>query len=571
MSSPIASPSEKGALQSFQRARSRWQESSRIRKNLSPMPQTELKSPDSLLLKTAPKTIKLPELAVEKKLFQEEEEVPEKNPFHGKVPSDNKPTSLTDSSDAHRDRLIAFYGKYNPSKLDSVDATLLKYQGNEEEMFRRLEQKYNSGAFPPPGGTGPTCYLIFQEQGRVEIQLFADKTPLACENFRALCTGELGKGYSNSVIHRIVPNFCIQGGDFTKGDGTGGESIFLPNSEHGDMWGKFKDELFMKHNQKGLLSMANNGKDRNGSQFFITLAPLPQLDGKHVVFGQVTKGMDVVEMISEMQTDKKQRPLEGVIISGCGEVRNGLDFSAESTKVSQGSMSFSFGAASSATPFSSKDSNAPSLSFSASTGKPFSLGGSGGMKPFSLVAQSAASPVHTTYSFENTRPSTEFFINSKHTTEKALNLSGLSLKPDEGMSGSLLSLRGNSDDEFEDTTDPDSSTSTQSDTSQSENDDLVELTKEPERVSASASRKVVVATSRQKEDDDTKVTAYKNPFVGIDFAKKVQADPNPFSEFAVCKPITEVDDSTSATEKPAQQPFSFGQPSVSPKSSAPNR
>jgi cyclophilin family peptidyl-prolyl cis-trans isomerase len=296
------------------------------------MPTTELKSPDSLALKTTLETIQSPEVSVTKKLFLAEEPADD-----NVAPSqESKETqNVTHSSVEHRERLVAFYEKYNPSKLDTVDATLLKYQGKEEEMFRKLEQKYNSGAFPPPSGSGPKCFLNFQDHGRVEVQLFSDKTPLACENFRALCTGELNKGFSGSLVHRIVPNFCIQGGDFTNGDGTGGESIYPPNSEHGDMWGKFKDEFFMQHNQKGLVSMANNGKDRNGSQFFVTLAPLPHLDGKHVVFGKVTVGMNVVEAISKTLTDKKQRPLEQVVISGCGEVRSGEDFFVEPSKISQ--------------------------------------------------------------------------------------------------------------------------------------------------------------------------------------------------------------------------------------------
>jgi cyclophilin family peptidyl-prolyl cis-trans isomerase len=278
----------------------------------------------------------------------------------------------------------------------------------------------------------------------VEVQLFSDKTPLACENFRALCTGELNKGYSSSLVHRIVPNFCIQGGDFTKGDGTGGESIYPPNSEHGDMWGKFKDEFFMQHNQKGLLSMANNGKNRNGSQFFVTLAPLPHLDGKHVVFGKVTMGMNVVEAISQTPTDKNQRPLERVVISGCGEVRNGEDCFVEPSMISQGQ--FSSVDESSATPFGSNDpkaspfsvytradkpieSKASPFSFSsASDCKPFSFGGFGATKPCSFVAPSPASPVKSTpLSFSNTKLDTEIaapsmafnLSNSKPATEEA--------------------------------------------------------------------------------------------------------------------------------------------------------
>ncbi|XP_048048453.1 E3 SUMO-protein ligase RanBP2-like isoform X2 [Megalobrama amblycephala] len=163
--------------------------------------------------------------------------------------------------------------------------------------------------------TNPVVYFDMgvdgEPAGRIVMELFAHIVPKTAENFRALCTGEKGFGFHSSVFHRIVPDFMCQGGDITNGDGTGGKSIY---------GGKFEDENFdVRHTGPGLLSMANRGRDTNSSQFFITLKKAEHLDFKHVAFGFVKDGMDVVKRIAELGT-KDGKPTKTITITDCGQL-----------------------------------------------------------------------------------------------------------------------------------------------------------------------------------------------------------------------------------------------------------
>eukprot|EP00759_Apiculatamorpha_spiralis_P044552 PhF_6_TR41530/c0_g1_i1/m.62918 len=155
--------------------------------------------------------------------------------------------------------------------------------------------------------------------GRVYFELFDSDCPLACENFRALCTGEKGKDpitksrlhYRGSIIHRVQEGFLVQGGDLVFGNGKGGVSIF---------GGRFADESFKHKHVFGALSLANSGPNTNGSQFFICLNDLKWLDGKHVVFGRVVKGMEIIEAVGKVDRQRSDLPVVPIVITTCGIV-----------------------------------------------------------------------------------------------------------------------------------------------------------------------------------------------------------------------------------------------------------
>lgn len=212
-------------------------------------------------------------------------------------------------------------------ELQKLKASLADAKAKEKKAFGGFLGKTglydDKSGIVAPSANNPKVFFDMkhgeEDLGRIVMQLYSDITPKTAENFRCLCTGEKGVGqsgkplhYKGSTFHRVIKDFMIQGGDFTNANGTGGESIY------GE---KFADENFkIKHTEAGLLSMANAGPGTNGSQFFITSRETPHLDGKHVVFGKVVEGMDIVRKIEDFEKGASDKPTVDVIIADCGEM-----------------------------------------------------------------------------------------------------------------------------------------------------------------------------------------------------------------------------------------------------------
>ncbi|KAL6747106.1 cyclophilin [Haematococcus lacustris] len=190
----------------------------------------------------------------------------------------------------------------------------------DEEQQQLLLEAYSADRQWSSKGPAACIKPVPLRAGRLVIQLMEAECPRTCANFKALATGEKGVGkaskkplhYKGNRMHRIVKSFCAQGGDIVRGDGSGGDSIY------GGVFNDEKKGLGMKHDRLGVVAMANSGKNSNTSQFFITLGPAPQCDGKHVVFGMVVEGMEVLHRLNEEAASEDGTPRVVVTVADCG-------------------------------------------------------------------------------------------------------------------------------------------------------------------------------------------------------------------------------------------------------------
>merc|ERR1712038_702965 len=211
--------------------------------------------------------------------------------------------------------------------MGELKGAITAVKKKEKNMFADMFEKVNMyddkktvelNVVPNANGDNPHVFfdisIADKKLGRIVMQLYMDVTPKTAGNFKAICTGDNKDKltYKKSIFHRVIKDFMTQGGDITNADGTGGKSIY------GE---KFADENFLvKHTKGGLLSMANSGKNTNGSQFFITSKETPHLNGKHVVFGEVVEGMDVVRLIENVEKGESDKPKEDILIEDCGGI-----------------------------------------------------------------------------------------------------------------------------------------------------------------------------------------------------------------------------------------------------------
>tara|TARA_A100001015_G_C14944510_1_gene694036 strand:+ start:405 stop:1085 length:681 start_codon:yes stop_codon:yes gene_type:complete len=201
-----------------------------------------------------------------------------------------------------------FFGKSHKKSI-SNDLEIKQVDNNLEDDYSNEKEEI----FTNTGNPFFEIKIGDEKAGKIVFELFDDEVPNTCKNFRYLCQGSVlnkkDPDYKNTIFHRVIKDFMIQGGDTTKFNGTGGKSIF------GD---KFNDENFdLKHNQPGLLCMANSGPNTNSSQFYITLKKTPWLDDKHVVFGILLKGFDIIKKIENLDVINDQ-PIVKVEIENCG-------------------------------------------------------------------------------------------------------------------------------------------------------------------------------------------------------------------------------------------------------------